>query len=60
MPDKHEIEANNLTSKDVKDEAVRTAKSVARTTITWTLASLATGFLRDAIKAGIGKIGKPK
>jgi hypothetical protein len=49
-------EVNNLTSQDVQDEVLRTGKSVLRTTIVWTLASLATGFLRDLIKGGGRKL----
>jgi hypothetical protein len=50
-------EVNSLTGQDVKDEVLRTGKSVIRTTLVWTLASLATGFLRDAAKAAF-KQGK--
>ena len=52
--------ANNLSGQDIKDEVLQTGKNVARTTIVWTLASLATGFLRDIIKTGISKVNRPK
>jgi hypothetical protein len=56
---KKPADSESLTSKDVQDEVLRTAKSVARTTVVWTLASLATGFLRDIIKGAVSsKKGK--
>lgn len=50
-----EVKPDSLTSKDIQDEVMKTGKSVVRTTLVWTFASLATGFLRDIIKSKMGK-----